>query len=171
MAEHHAASCSRRINRTRMPEFVGQLVRFVGRVESVEEDILTLEAPDGGEVRCVLSGLAQRPSSLIVEVIGEVQNDLTLKQTSFLFNLGDELGTTSSRSHSHRTSTLFFDTSKEKTLTAVVGVGGLSAFVGVSQICRLSTKASTSLSTRSSCNSLNRQNGHRGEKTEERAGQ
>eukprot|EP00922_Rhytidocystis_sp_ex-Travisia-forbesii_P068113 GHVS01101433.1.p1 GENE.GHVS01101433.1~~GHVS01101433.1.p1 ORF type:complete len:119 (+),score=17.29 GHVS01101433.1:111-467(+) len=91
MAEHHAASCSRRINRTRMPEFVGQLVRFVGRVESVEEDILTLEAPDGGEVRCVLSGLAQRPSSLIVEVIGEVQNDLTLKQTSFLFNLGDEL--------------------------------------------------------------------------------
>eukprot|EP00922_Rhytidocystis_sp_ex-Travisia-forbesii_P010729 GHVS01015716.1.p1 GENE.GHVS01015716.1~~GHVS01015716.1.p1 ORF type:complete len:141 (+),score=17.84 GHVS01015716.1:62-424(+) len=87
MSHHQSASCSRRINRARMPEFVGQLVRFIGRVDSVEGDTLLLEAPDGGEVRCLLSGADQKPSSLIVEVIGEVQEDLTLRQTSFLFNL------------------------------------------------------------------------------------
>eukprot|EP00922_Rhytidocystis_sp_ex-Travisia-forbesii_P068132 GHVS01101459.1.p1 GENE.GHVS01101459.1~~GHVS01101459.1.p1 ORF type:complete len:123 (+),score=23.34 GHVS01101459.1:249-617(+) len=91
MDEHQSASCSRRINRARLSEFVGQKVRFLGRVESLQGDTVLLEAPDGGEVRCVLSGPDQHPSSLIVEVIGEVQKDLTLKQTSFLFNLGDEL--------------------------------------------------------------------------------
>eukprot|EP00922_Rhytidocystis_sp_ex-Travisia-forbesii_P068124 GHVS01101451.1.p1 GENE.GHVS01101451.1~~GHVS01101451.1.p1 ORF type:complete len:141 (+),score=33.12 GHVS01101451.1:229-651(+) len=109
MSDHQAASTSRRINKARLPEFVGQLVRFLGRVESVQGDTLVLEAPDGkqklnqrkgieemgqkrgGEVKCLLSGPDQQPNSLIVEVIGEVQKDLSLRQTSFLFNLGDEL--------------------------------------------------------------------------------
>eukprot|EP00921_Rhytidocystis_pertsovi_P014046 GHVQ01022876.1.p1 GENE.GHVQ01022876.1~~GHVQ01022876.1.p1 ORF type:complete len:114 (-),score=13.96 GHVQ01022876.1:922-1263(-) len=80
---------ARRVNRTHLPDFVGKVVRFVGRIDDVECGVVILEAPDGGQVKCRLQD--EVPNSRYIEVLAEVKVDLTLVQRSFLVELGDKL--------------------------------------------------------------------------------
>lgn len=91
MAETSSSATARRINRSRFPDFTGRTVRFVGKVESHENSRLTLTAPDGGEVTCGLREDTAVPKSKFVEVIAEVQEDGSLEQRGFLFELGNDI--------------------------------------------------------------------------------
>eukprot|EP01070_Trichotokara_eunicae_P004369 Trichotokara_eunicae@DN3915_c0_g1_i3.p1 len=81
---------ARRVNRSLLMETQdGTEVRFVGRVEGIDNGRLTLEAPDGGEVFVALQPGATPPQSKYIEVIGTVDSqNLTIRQNGFLFELG-----------------------------------------------------------------------------------
>ncbi|KAF7458710.1 putative replication factor A protein 3 domain-containing protein [Cryptosporidium felis] len=77
-----------RVNKEELPNFVNKQVRFVGKVVSIEGENVILEAPDGGTVNCKT---ISPPPGTFVEVIAQVMPDLTLKQTDFMFDLGNSL--------------------------------------------------------------------------------
>eukprot|EP00920_Eleutheroschizon_duboscqi_P037799 GHVT01090508.1.p2 GENE.GHVT01090508.1~~GHVT01090508.1.p2 ORF type:complete len:120 (-),score=18.80 GHVT01090508.1:2597-2956(-) len=83
----------RRVNRTRLPEFVGQPVRFLGRVAANEEGLLVLEAPDGGQVRCKMSANSYNISTKFVEVLGTVteEGEILVEEDSAVSNISDYL--------------------------------------------------------------------------------
>eukprot|EP00923_Selenidium_pygospionis_P012770 GHVN01021843.1.p1 GENE.GHVN01021843.1~~GHVN01021843.1.p1 ORF type:complete len:113 (+),score=27.96 GHVN01021843.1:64-402(+) len=80
---------ARRVNRSRLSEYVGDTVRFVGRVKEVDGSLLSLEAPDGGDVSCHIT--SEAPESKYVEVTAVVQPDCSLQQVDFLIELGNNL--------------------------------------------------------------------------------
>eukprot|EP01068_Selenidium_serpulae_P008222 Selendium_serpulae@DN4925_c0_g1_i1.p1 len=89
MEDARLADTARRVNRARLADFVNERVRFVGEVSSVSGSTVTLESPDGGEVKCVLT--SDPPSCKYIEVTALVQPDLTLQQVDFLQDLGNSL--------------------------------------------------------------------------------
>ncbi|KAL8424653.1 hypothetical protein Efla_006438 [Eimeria flavescens] len=62
----------------RLGDFVGQKIRFVGRIREAEQDALILEGSGGMCVKCFLQGVP--PACRFVEVVATVQEDLTIKQ-------------------------------------------------------------------------------------------
>eukprot|EP00743_Colponemidia_sp_Colp-15_P008774 GILK01009570.1.p1 GENE.GILK01009570.1~~GILK01009570.1.p1 ORF type:complete len:116 (-),score=8.04 GILK01009570.1:105-419(-) len=77
-----------RVNRNSLREYVGKNVRFVGKVVRCSYPVAILDAPDGGQVQVQMSDGASYGSTF-VEVIGEVNQDLSIREFTFN-NFGDD---------------------------------------------------------------------------------
>ncbi|KIM71022.1 hypothetical protein PILCRDRAFT_17480 [Piloderma croceum F 1598] len=69
---------STRVNSHRLPNFIGRVVRLVGKTLKIEGKIATLEASDQGQVKVVLPE-GQSLKGTFNEILGRVIDDTTIE--------------------------------------------------------------------------------------------
>ncbi|KAI0367635.1 replication factor A protein 3 [Pilatotrama ljubarskyi] len=74
MADHR----SPRVNKARMADYKGQMVRLIAKLISFRDDVAIVEASDGGEVEVKLLKDVKIDTAYI-EVIGQVADERTIK--------------------------------------------------------------------------------------------
>jgi hypothetical protein len=80
-----------RINSSQLGQHIGHNVSLSGKVLNADVSHLLLESSDHGQVTIVRKPGSYMPNSKYMEIIGNVGNDLTIKEM-YAIGLGDNFG-------------------------------------------------------------------------------
>jgi hypothetical protein len=89
------SSTSPRVNGETIRNYIGKAVRVLGEIDFVDSNTstVTLRTSDNQRIRAVLSNLPPNFTCKYLEVIGKVNNDLSVSEYSTLL-WGDDIGNT-----------------------------------------------------------------------------
>ncbi|SIO73735.1 replication factor A protein 3, putative (RPA3) [Babesia microti strain RI] len=78
----------KRITGSMLPQYIGQTIRFVGKVVTAKGNYLLLKSADNLEVSCTIN--SPIPSSKFIEVVARVRDSATIEQNGNLYSLGED---------------------------------------------------------------------------------